>query len=129
MRKNMPKEDFEQLVREAVNRIPDDFLAIMENVDIQVRCWPSEEQLANAMEGTEAEEGGSLLGLYEGIPVTERVNYNMVLPDIITIFQRPIESICSTEDEIVEQVRTTVVHEVAHYFGITDAELEAWGVA
>ncbi|MEX2599642.1 MAG: metallopeptidase family protein [Dehalococcoidia bacterium] len=118
-------EEFEELVREAVERIPEDFLSIMENVDVQVRSWPSEDQRRES----DLEHGHTLLGLYQGIPVTDRANYNMVLPDIITIFQGSIESICSTRDEIVEQVRQTVVHEVAHYFGITDAELEAWGVA
>jgi predicted Zn-dependent protease with MMP-like domain len=121
----MRKTDFEDLVREAVERIPEDFLAIMENVDVQVRRWPTQDQLRESG----LEEGETLLGLYHGIPLTERANYNMVLPDIITIFQGPIEAICSSKEEIVEQVRETVVHEVAHYFGITDAELEAWGVA
>ena len=124
----MQKEAFEELVREAVNRIPDDFLAIMENVDIQVRCWPSDEQLAHAVEEAEAEEGGTLLGLYEGIPVTERANYNMVLPDKISIYQEPIEAICSTDDEIREQVRITVLHELAHYFGIDDDRLHELGM-
>ena len=121
----MRKADFEELVRQAIDAIPEDFLAIMENVDVQVRRWPSQRQRRDS--GLEDNE--TLLGLYHGIPLTERANYNMVLPDIITIFQGPIENICSSREEIVEQVRHTVVHEVAHYFGITDAELEAWGVA
>ena len=122
----MPKADFEELVRDAVEQLPDDFLAIMRNVDVQVRRWPTRRQLRHAA----LDDGDTLLGLYEGVPVTDRGgNYNMVLPDIITVFQGPIEGLSSTKEEIVKQVRETVTHEVAHYFGISDAELEEWGVA
>ena len=122
----MRKADFEELVRQAVGELPQDFVAIMENVDVQVRRWPTRRQLGNAI----LDEGETLMGLYEGIPVTDRGgNYNMVLPDIITVFQGPIESVCTTKEEIMTQVRDTVTHEVAHYFGISDAELEEWGVA
>ena len=121
----MRKRQFEDLVRRAVEEIPDEFLAIMHNVDIQVRRQPTRRQLRE----TRVSPGDTLLGLYEGVPLTDRGDYNMALPDVITIFQHPIEEICETDDEVMEQVRQTVVHEVAHYFGITDVELEAWGVA
>ena len=122
----MRKADFEELVRQAVGELPGDFLAIMENVDVQVRRWPTRRQLGNAI----LDEGETLLGLYEGVPVTDRGgNYNMVLPDIITVFQGPIEGMSTTKEEILKQVRLTITHEVAHYFGISDAELEEWGVA
>ncbi len=122
----MRKADFEKLVRDAVEQLPDDFLAIMHNVDVQVRRWPTQRQLRHAV----LDEGETLLGLYEGVPITDRGgNYNMVLPDVITVFQGPTEGICSTKEEIVTQVRETITHEVAHYFGISDAELEEWGVA
>ena len=65
-----------------------------------------------------------LLGLYEGIPLTEREEYSMVLPDKITLYQKSIETICADNDEIIEQVRETVVHEVAHHFGLSDAALD-----
>ena len=120
----MRKLDFEELVRQAVEALPGDFLAIMENVDVQVRRWPTRRQVRNA----DLERGDTLLGLYEGVPLTERGDSNMVLPDIITVFQAPIEEVCSSKEEIIAQVRMTVVHEVAHYFGITDEELEDWGV-
>ena len=119
----MRKQDFEEVVRKAVEAIPDEFLAIMQNVDIQVRRQPTKRQLKNMARGE------TLLGLYEGVPLTERHDYNMALPDVITIFQAPIEALCATEQELVAEVRETIVHEVAHYFGITDVELEAWGVA
>ena len=121
----MRKRAFEDLVRRAVEDIPAQFLQIMENVDVQVRRRPTRRQLRAAAVGPSE----TLLGLYEGVPLTERRDYCMVLPDVITLFQGPIEEACATEREVVDQVRETVVHEVAHYFGITDVELEAWGVA
>lgn len=121
----MRKREFEELVRKAVSEIPADFLQIMHNVDVQVRRQPTKRQLKGAI----LDPGEILLGLYEGVPVTDRSDYNMILPDVITVFQLPIEQICNTPQEIQLQVRETVIHEVAHYFGITDVELEAWGVA
>ncbi len=121
----MQRRKFEELVRRAVEELPPAFLDIIVNVDVQVRRWPTKRQLKD----TELEEDETLLGLYEGVPLTDRGDYNMVLPDVITVFQGVIEEICDTDAEVVEQVRETVVHEVAHYFGITDAELQDWGVA
>ncbi len=117
---------FEELVRRAVEEIPDEFLAIMEqgNVDVQTRRRPTKRQLRDAG----LEPGETLLGLYEGVPLTDRAGGDPPLPDVITIFQYPIEDVCETEEEVVAEVRKTVVHEAAHYFGITDVELEAWGL-
>ncbi len=112
-------------MRQAVEGLPDYFLGIMTNVDVQVRRWPTRRQVRDA--GLEEDE--TLLGLYEGFPITDRIDDNMMLPDIITIFQGPIEEVSSTPADVAEQIRQTVVHEVAHYFAITDAELEDWGVA
>ena len=122
----MRRQAFEELVRNALEALPAYFLDIMYNVDVQVRRWPTRRQIREA--DLDPEE--TLLGLYAGVPLTERLSdNNMVPPDIITIFQGPIEEICTTLDEVKGQVRDTVVHEVAHYFGITDAELHDWGVA
>ena len=122
----MRKQAFEALVREAVGSIPDEFLGIMKNVDIQLRRWPTKDQVRDA----DLDEDETLLGLYVGIPVTERDSgYNMVQPDIITLFQGPIEESCTTDAEVQAQVRDTVIHEVAHYFGISDSELFDWGLA
>ncbi len=121
----MRKSAFEALVRDAVEELPDYFLDIMRNVDFHVRRWPTRRQLRDSR--LDADE--TLLGLYEGYPLTTGFDGNMAPPDIITIFQGPTEEICSTDAEIKSQVRETVVHEVAHYFGITDAELEDWGLA
>ncbi|MDO8532489.1 MAG: metallopeptidase family protein [Dehalococcoidia bacterium] len=75
-----------------------------------------------------AEDKRDLLGLYMGVPLTERFDYNMALPDRILIFQKPIEAACASDDEVVEEVRITVLHEVAHHFGMGDAELERLGL-
>ena len=73
--------------------------------------------------------GGTLLGLYHGIPITRRgENYNLVAPDKISIYQEPIESICETDEEIRDQVRVTVLHELGHYFGIDDDRLHELGM-
>ena len=121
----MRREAFEELVRQAIESIPEDFLNIMSNVDFHVRRWP----LRRHLKGAQLSDDETLLGLYEGVPLTEGYDGNMMPPDIITIFQGPIEEMCSTDNEIRVQVRTTVIHEVAHYFGISDAELYDWGLA
>ncbi len=121
----IPKAEFEQLVRDAVGAIPDDFLSIMHNVDVHVRRKPTIRQLRIL----QLERREMLLGLYEGIPLTKRTtDYGMVPPDIITLFQEPIEAVCDTREDLVAEIRRTVIHEVAHHFGITDVELDAWGV-
>ena len=119
----MTREQFEGLVREALNQLPEEIHARLDNVDLVVEDWPTREQLA----GSGIEDGQYLLGLYEGIPLTERYGYHMVLPDKITLFQQPIEAVCSSEEETVKEVRDTVVHEVAHHFGIDDYRLEEMG--
>jgi predicted Zn-dependent protease with MMP-like domain len=120
----MRRSNFEKLVRTSLEALPKEFLHRIDNVDVLVRRWPTPSQLA----ATDAEPGETLLGIYEGIPLTERASYNMVPPDTITIFQGPIEAFCATPEETVEQVRQTVIHELAHHFGITDDQLHAWGI-
>jgi len=121
----MRKATFEAIVRDAVEDLPDYFLKIMSNVDFHVRRWPTKAQLKDSRVASDE----TLLGLYEGDPITTGFDGNMAPPDIITIFQGPTEEMCSTAEEIKTQVQKTVIHEVAHYFGITDAELEDWGLA
>ena len=118
--------EFEELVVAALDSLPEDLLQLMNNVEVTVERFPSRHQLRRV-----GSRHGSLLGLYEGIPLTSRnsTSYSLVVPDKITIFQRPIESICATHDEIVAQVRKTVIHEVAHHFGIGEARVRelGWG--
>jgi predicted Zn-dependent protease with MMP-like domain len=106
-------ERFEEMVSEALDGLPDELGRLMSNVAVTVD-----------------HHGGrpGLLGLYQGIPLPQRTSsYAGVLPDRITIYRRAICAICRTEQEVVEQVRTTVVHEVGHHFGIGDARLRQLG--
>ena len=115
---------FERLVAEAIDSLPAPFAARLQNVEIVIEAWPSRRQLRDT--GTPA--GDTLLGLYEGVPLTERGGgYGMVLPDKITIFQGPIEQLSSTDQEVQAQVRHTVIHEIAHFFGISDEQLRRMG--
>jgi predicted Zn-dependent protease with MMP-like domain len=116
--------EFEDLVREAIESIPYFFLNIMTNVDFHVHKWP----LRRHIEDAGLEQGDTLLGLYEGFPVTDGFDGNMAPPNIITIFQGPIEKMCTSDDEVKEQIQKTIVHEVAHFFGISDAQLDEWGL-
>jgi predicted Zn-dependent protease with MMP-like domain len=115
---------FERLVAEAIDSLPAPFAARLQNVEIVIETWPSRRQLRDA----DTPAGNTLLGLYEGVPLTERGGgYGMVLPDKITIFQGPIEQMSSTDQEVQAQVRHTVVHEIAHFFGISDEQLRRMG--
>ncbi len=113
---DVPADRFEELVADALDEIPDDLWQLVDNVAVVVR---------------EGIDGSSLLGLYDGVPLTERdAGYaGMVMPDRISIFRLPILAMCHSEEEVVEQVRITVVHEVAHHFGIDDARLHELGWA
>ncbi len=128
LEKNIPEPlsrfDFEELVIQAIDSLPQEFLDRLENVDIIVESVPTRAQLST--QGVP--EDGLLLGLYEGVPLTARENYGFVLPDKITIFQEAIEAVCPSPDQIVEEVRDTVAHEVAHHFGLDDEALETLGL-
>lgn len=111
----MSVEAFEELVAEALDEIPDELARLVDNVVFVVEddVPPGEEPL---------------LGLYEGVPLTERGSwYSGVLPDRITIYRRQILAICDTEDDVVDEVHITVVHEIAHHFGIDDDRLHELG--
>ena len=106
-------ERFEEMVADALDSLPDELGRLMRNVAVTVEHGPGPP---------------GLLGLYQGVPLTSRTTgYAGVLPDRITIYRRAICAICSTEAEVVEQVRRTVVHEVAHHFGLDDRRLEELG--
>ena len=116
----MQRQRFEHLVVEAITRLPAEFQQKLENVDVVVEDWPSNQQIKKLR----LRHAGQLLGLYEGVPQTMRnQGYNMVLPDKITIFQRSIEAICSTDSEIANEIEQVVRHEIAHHFGIGDHTL------
>ncbi|MDO8579003.1 MAG: metallopeptidase family protein [Dehalococcoidales bacterium] len=118
----MDYERFNELVSKAIDALPAEFLDMLENVDVVVEDNPTPEQMGKAKSG---EEVGLLLGLYEGVPQTRRTTgYSMVLPDKITMFQKPIEVICRNDEEVYLQVQKTLKHEIAHHFGISDERLE-----
>lgn len=114
---------FEDLVGEALDSLPPEIAAMMSNVEIVVEDEPGPHQLRRLA------RGHTLLGLYEGIPLTKRGVYDRALPDRITIFKGPITRIARTPSAIREQVRRTVIHEIGHHFGIEEARLHelGWG--
>jgi predicted Zn-dependent protease with MMP-like domain len=112
----LSRREFEGLVADALDTIPPDLLAAMDNVVVLVEARHADEP--------------DLLGLYEGIALTDRTSdYGGVLPDRITIYQDAILDVCADRDEVVREVAITVVHEVAHYFGIDEDTLHdlGWG--
>ncbi len=119
----MDSEKFERLVGEAIDRLPEVIRERLENIDIVVEDVPTREQMGKSKDKEE-----TLLGLYEGVPLTERTySYSLVMPDKITIFQRSIESMCRNESQIIAEIKKVVRHEIAHHFGISDDRLEELG--
>jgi predicted Zn-dependent protease with MMP-like domain len=115
----MEKERFERLVSQAVAGLPEEFRNLMENVDVVVEDFPS------AVQNRKAAGRGTLLGLYEGVPLIQRGSgYSMVVPDKITIFQKALETFSTSEDVIESEVRKVVIHEIAHHFGLDDRRLD-----
>ena len=112
--------EFERLVLRALDGLPAQFQERLDNVDIVVEDWPSSEEVRDM--GLKSRY--DLFGLYQGIPLTERSHYDMVLPDRITIYRQPLQTACSTREAMVQEIRATVIHELAHHFGIDDATLE-----
>ncbi|HEY3670084.1 MAG TPA: metallopeptidase family protein [Acidimicrobiia bacterium] len=119
------RSEFERMVGDALDEIPDALARELENVAVMVEDWPTPAQLARVP------RGGTLLGLYEGVPLTKRgpLSYNGVSPDRITIFQGTISRRARDLDALAAQVRVTVLHEVGHYFGMDDARLHELGWA
>ena len=111
----MEAPEFEALVQQALDEVPDELLALVENCVILVEDAPPPDL-------------AGLLGLYDGVPLTERGEfYAGVLPDRILIYRLPILAICDTHADVVEEVHVTVVHEIAHHFGIDDERLHELG--
>lgn len=120
----LPRARFERLVLRAVEGLPPYLRHRLDNVDIVVERRPSAAQLRENGVPT----GETLLGLYVGVPLTSRtVDYGLTLPDRIYIFQEPIERLCRTSKQLVDEVRATVIHELAHHFGIDDDRLDELG--
>lgn len=115
----MDKKRFEALVEEAIKSLPEESIKLLKNITIIVEDFPSQEIL-DAVGATR----NSLLGLYHGVPFKHRgPYYGNLPPDVISIYQKPIEYICSTEKEIQAKVKEVVLHEVGHYFGLSENRL------
>ena len=120
----MDRERFEELVERALLQLPEQIRERHSNIDVEVEDYPSRDDLRAAR----ARRGQTLLGLYRGVPVTRRgLGYNMVPPDRIIVFRRPIELTSRSDAEIVERVGRVVRHEIAHHFGIDDEALRRMG--
>ena len=112
---DIPAQRFEELVSDALDQVPAELTALMDNVAVFVEDEPPEGER-------------DLLGVYEGVPLTERSwMYGGVLPDRIVIYRGPTLRLCRTADQVVAEVRITVVHEIAHHFGIDDRRLHELG--
>ena len=117
-------EEFELLVRQALAELPAEILQRLDNIAVTVADWPT----ANELERARVDQRGRLFGLYQGVPLTKRgVHYNLVAPDRITIYRGPLLAACHSRAGLREQVRRTVVHEVAHHFGIGETRLGELG--
>ncbi len=116
----MKRKRFENLVKEAVDGLPEEFQEKMENVNIVVEAKPSDEILKQ--QGIR--QPNILLGLYHGVPLKKRgVRYANVLPDVITIYQESIEMLCKNGSEMREKVREVFMHELGHHFGMSEEDL------
>jgi predicted Zn-dependent protease with MMP-like domain len=115
----VPIEEFEALVEKALADLPAEFAELLENIVVMIEDEPDPEDLA-ALDMPPDEE---LLGLYQGTALTERDSFYDGLPDRVVIYRGPILRICSTRREVIREVRDTVVHELGHYFGLSDEEM------
>jgi predicted Zn-dependent protease with MMP-like domain len=117
---------FEELVASALALLPPEFEAHMDNVSVVVADRPDATLLRDMGYDPDDPED-TIFGLYEGVPLTERFHDDLLLPDQITIFREPLLAYCANEAEVVEEVRITVLHEVAHFFGMDEDRLEELG--
>ncbi|OIP26242.1 MAG: hypothetical protein AUK00_04920 [Dehalococcoidia bacterium CG2_30_46_9] len=116
----MEREKFETLVVRAIENLPPEFRSKLENVDVVVDDWPTPGQLKKL----KLRHPSQLLGLYEGVPQIKRDRgYGMVLPDKISIFQKPVEAQCRSDGEVEVKIAEVVRHEIAHHFGTDEKTL------
>ena len=118
---HMSRRDFNRLVRTALRQLPPAMQSAMDNVAIVVEDWPSPDD----MELVDGE--GTLFGLYTGVPLPEREGAGPALPDRITLFRRPILGSCSTKAEAQREIRITLWHEIGHYLGMSEEDLDRAG--
>ncbi len=119
----LTRRQFLRLVQQAYEALPDNVTKALQNLEVVVERWPSRDLLDDLGDVRSYE----LLGLYIGVPLPDRGSELPQLPDLIYLFQRPIERRCSRPQEVVEEVRVTLLHEVGHYFGLEEEDLERQG--
>ena len=120
----MNRKDFETAVADALDSLPEDFAELMSNVSIQVREEPDEETMLDL--GLDPRDD-TLFGLYTGVPLDERGGwYGNVLPDVIFLYRRPLLDACRSRRELIHEIQLTLLHEIGHHFGFSDAEMDAW---
>lgn len=122
----MDLAEFEELIMQALEELPDELRQPLQNLEIEVYDFPSRDDLESARIG----DPMALLGLYSGVPLTAvgRDRISGLMPDMIKIYKRPIEAICRTPDDIKDKARKVILHEVGHRFGITDERLRELGM-
>ena len=111
-------DEFERIVSDALDSLPERFAKLIENVAITIEDEPSEDDFENV-----EDDDSELLGIYRGVSLPERMNESPLLPDEIAIFSGPISRVARSRKEAIEEVRETVIHEIGHYFGLGDDEL------
>ena len=124
----MSPDEFEGLVQQAYWELPDNFRASLENVDILVEDFPGPEA-SDAEDLSDHDHGDNLLGLYVGVPLIDRYAADPMMPDRIYIYRLPILDICDTHQDVVREVRTTLLHEIGHYLGLSEHDLDRLGYA
>jgi len=118
------REDFERIVEKALNTLPEEYRTFLTNITLTIEDYPSKEDAGRLKTRKEL-----LLGLFSGVPYPSKGGFFDIphpLPDTIILFQRNIENICSTERELEEQIRATLIHEVGHYFGLSEGDLRRY---
>ena len=115
----MDADTFESIVVEALDTLPPEFARYLENVEIQIELRPTREH----RRAVGLKPWQTLYGLYQGVPLTDRSSGALLMPDLITLFQEPLERDFPGRDRLRAQVRRTLLHEIAHFFGISDARL------
>jgi predicted Zn-dependent protease with MMP-like domain len=121
----MTRKEFQDVVSAALEELPPEFQDALHNLDIQVRWAPTPEERRRSR----LRAGHDLFGVYLGIPITRRgSHYGMVVPDVIVIYQRSHERATATREQMIEQARQTLLHEIGHYMGIDEDRLRELGV-